>query len=137
VYAGLEAIFPDMLSRGNGGIGLIASVAGYMGLPNASVYGPGKAAMINLAELLYADLHSKGLNVYLINPGFVSTELTAKNSFAMPALQTTQQAAQSIFKGISNGDFEIHFPKRFTRTLKLIQCLPYRLRFALFSRFFK
>jgi short-subunit dehydrogenase len=105
-----------------------------MGLPNASVYGPSKAALINLAEILYGDLHPKGLDVYLINPGFVDTGLTEKNSFYMPALQTTQQAAAAIWRGISLGEFEIHFPFRFTQILKLLQLLPYRWRFFLIRR---
>jgi hypothetical protein len=67
------------MRRGSGGIAIVASVAGYFGLPNASVYGPSKAALINLAELLYVDLRPRGLSVYLINPGFVQTSLTAKN----------------------------------------------------------
>ncbi|MQQ99755.1 SDR family NAD(P)-dependent oxidoreductase [Glaciimonas soli] len=137
VYTGLATILPDMLSRGRGGIALIASVAGYMGLPNASVYGPSKAALINLAEILYSDLHPKGLNVYVVNPGFVKTELTAKNSFVMPALQTPQQAANAIWKGMSAGNFEIHFPHRVTQVMKFVQLLPYRWRFALLARFLK
>ena len=137
VYTGLATILPDLIARGTGGIGLIASVAGYMGLPNASVYGPSKAAMINLAEILYGDLHPKGLNVYLINPGFVKTHLTAKNDFTMPALQTPEQAATAIWHGISKGKFEIHFPRRFTQMLKLLQLLPYRCRFALLSNLVK
>ncbi|WP_297572773.1 SDR family NAD(P)-dependent oxidoreductase [uncultured Deefgea sp.] len=137
VYTGLATILPDLMARGSGGIGLIASVAGYMGLPNASVYGPTKAAMINLAEILYGDLHPKGLNVYLINPGFVKTHLTAKNDFTMPALQTPEQAASTIWHGISAGKFEIHFPWRFTQILKLLQLLPYRCRFALLSHLVK
>ncbi|WP_373975628.1 SDR family NAD(P)-dependent oxidoreductase [Chitinibacter sp. SCUT-21] len=137
VYCAIETVLPAMLARGRGGIGLIASVAGYMGLPNASVYGPSKAALINLAEILYSDLHPKGLDVYLINPGFVRTDLTAKNDFAMPALQTPQQAASAIWQGITDGAFEIHFPHRFTNTLKFLQLLPYRVRFALFERFLK
>lgn len=137
VYSGLATVLPDMLSRGTGGIAVIASVAGYLGLPNASVYGPSKAGLINLAEILYSDLHPKGLNVYLINPGFVKTELTAKNEFEMPALQTPQQAASAIWKGISSGRFEIHFPWRFTQVLKLLQLLPYRLRFGLLNHLLK
>ena len=135
VYSALATILPDMLASHSGGIALVASVAGYIGLPNASVYGPGKAALINLAEILYSDLHPKGINVYLINPGFVKTELTAKNTFAMPALQTPEAAARAIWKGIAAGRFEIHFPQRFTRFLKLLQMLPYRWRFALLQRF--
>jgi len=135
VYTALATVLPAMLTSGRGGIALVASVAGYMGLPNASVYGPGKAALINLAEILYSDLHVKGINVYLINPGFVKTGLTEKNSFTMPALQTTDEAARAIWSGIARGSFEIHFPQRFTRLLKLLQILPYRWRFALFQRF--
>ncbi|MGV7206730.1 SDR family NAD(P)-dependent oxidoreductase [Oxalobacteraceae bacterium A2-2] len=134
VYTGLATVLPDMLERGSGGIAIIASVAGYVGLPNASVYGPSKAALINLAELLYTELRPRGLSVYLINPGFVRTELTAKNDFSMPALQTPQDAAQAILRGMGAGEFEIHFPKRFTMLVKLLRWLPYRARFALLTR---
>jgi short-subunit dehydrogenase len=134
VYTGLATVLPAMLARGSGGIAIVASVAGYFGLPNASVYGPTKAALINLAELLYVDLRPRGLSVYLINPGFVQTPLTAKNEFAMPALQTPQAAARAIRAGIASGRFEIHFPRRFTLVLKFVRWLPYRLRFPLIAR---
>jgi len=136
VYSGLATVLPEMIRQGQGGIGLVASAAGYMGLPNASVYGPSKAALINLSEILYGDLHPKGINVYLINPGFVATGLTQKNSFYMPALITAQQAAESILRGFAIGQFEIHFPRRFTQVVKLVRLLPYRLRFYLFKRLF-
>jgi len=135
VYTGLATVLPAMLARGSGGIAIVASVAGYVGLPNASVYGPSKAALINLAELLYGDLHPRGLDVYLINPGFVQTPLTAQNTFAMPALQTPQAAARAIRRGLAAGLFEIHFPKRFTLVLKLLRWMPYRWRFALITHF--
>lgn len=134
VYSGLALVVPGMLARGQGGLALVASVAGYMGLPNASVYGPSKAALINLAEILYTDLHPRGINVHVINPGFVDTPLTQKNQFTMPALQTTEQAAASILRGFAQGRFEIHFPRSFTNLLKLIQLLPYRLRFSVMKR---
>lgn len=135
VYTGLATVLPAMLARGSGGIAIVASVAGYVGLPNASVYGPSKAALINLAELLYSDLRPRGLDVYLINPGFVQTSLTAQNTFAMPALQTPQDAARAIRRGLAAGQFEIHFPKRFTLLVKLLRWLPYRWRFAIIARF--
>lgn len=131
VYYGLETIVPGLLEQGHGSIALVGSVAGYMGLPKATVYGPTKAALINLAELLYAELHDKGLGVFLINPGFVKTRLTAGNDFHMPALLTTEAAAQAIMKGFSKGVFEIHFPKRFSLSLKLLHWLPQRLRLGI------
>ncbi len=117
-----------------GGIAFVASVAGYRGLPQALCYGPGKAALIHFAEVLHLDLAAKGIGVWLINPGFVSTQLTAKNNFAMPALLTPEQAAIATVDGFKSANFEIHFPKRFTWLMKLFAHLPYRWYFPLIRR---
>jgi short-subunit dehydrogenase len=117
------------------GIGIVASVAGYSGLPKALAYGASKAALINLTESLYFDLHPKGVAVYLINPGFVDTQLTQKNAFKMPALMSAEEAAQVMLKEMQHGAFEIHFPKRFTRWLKLLRLMPYCCYFSVVRRF--
>ncbi|MFT6590594.1 MAG: short-subunit dehydrogenase [Rhodoferax sp.] len=130
----LDAVLPAMLARGRGHISLVGSVAGYRGLPQSLAYGPTKAALINLAETLYQDLYDKGLGVSLINPGFVQTPLTATNQFKMPALLTPEQAAQAILQGWAQGNFEIHFPKRFTFWMKALRLLPYRAYFYLVKR---
>jgi NAD(P)-dependent dehydrogenase (short-subunit alcohol dehydrogenase family) len=116
----LDAVLPVLRRQGNGHLSLVSSVAGYRGLPNSIAYGPTKAALINLAETLYLDLHGLGIGTSVINPGFVETPLTAQNEFAMPALLTPEQAAQEILKGWAQGRFEIHFPKRFTLCLKAL-----------------
>ena len=118
-----------------GGIAFVASVAGYRGLPKALAYGPGKAALIHFAECLWYDLVPKGIGVWIVNPGFVATRLTDQNDFAMPALLTPEQAAAELVQGFAAGRFEIHFPKRFTRVMKLIAHLPYRWSFPLIRRF--
>ena len=118
-----------------GHISLVSSVAGFRGLPKSLAYGPTKAALINLAETLYLDLQPSGIAVSVINPGFVETPLTAQNQFKMPALLTPEQAAQEILKGWGRGDFEIHFPKRFTAWMKLMRLLPYRLYFPAIRKF--
>lgn len=129
-----SAVLPGLLAQGSGGIGIVASVAGYSGLPKALIYGASKAALVNFAETLYFDLHPKGLGVYLIMPGFVKTPLTDKNEFAMPNLITADEAAREIIAGLRAGEFEIHFPKAFTRKLKLLRMLPYRLYFSLIRK---
>ena len=130
----LSAVLPHFLARKAGHISLVSSVAGYRGLPQGLAYGPTKAALINLAETLYLDLHDKGIGVSIINPGFVQTPLTAANEFAMPALLTPAQAATAIIKGWKQGAFEIHFPKRFTLWMHALRLLPNRLFFGLVSR---
>jgi short-subunit dehydrogenase len=130
----LDAVLPALLARGVGHVSLVGSVAGYRGLPQSLAYGPTKAALINLAETLYLDLRPKGLGVSLINPGFVATPLTAGNPFPMPGLLTPAQAARAIVQGWGRGDFEIHFPKRFTLGMKALRCLPHRAFFFLLRR---
>ena len=133
-YYCLDAVVPQLLKQGAGAIGLVASVAGYGGLPKALVYGPTKAALINLSECLYLDLHAKGIGVYQINPGFVDTPLTAGNDFKMPDLMTADAAALAMVTGIERGEFHIHFPKRFTFGLRVARLLPYKLYFWLIHK---
>ena len=133
LYA-LHATIPVLLRQGHGHISLVSSVAGFRGLPKSLAYGPTKAALINLAETLYLDLQPYGIGVSIINPGFVQTPLTAQNDFHMPALITPQEAARQIIQGWERGTFDIHFPKRFSRVLKLLRLLPYTMYFALVRR---
>ena len=134
VFNCLAQALPLLLRQGAGGIGIVASVAGYGGLPKALAYGASKAALINLTESLYLDLHPRGIDVYQINPGFVATPLTAGNDFTMPALITAQQAAAAMLYGIERGRFHIHFPKRFTNSMRLARLLPYRAYFWLIRK---
>ncbi len=124
VYNTLAVVLPRLLAAGRGGLAVVSSVAGYRGLPRSLAYGPSKAALNNLAEALYLELHGHGVDVYLINPGFVRTPLTAANPFPMPALIDAQDAALAIVSGLARGRFEIHFPRRFTLVMKCLALLP-------------
>jgi len=130
----LAATLPLLTRQGDGHLSLVGSVAGFRGLPKALAYGPTKAALNNLAECLYMDLHPLGIGVSVINPGFVKTPLTAGNDFEMPALLTPDQAAQEILAGWRAGRFEIHFPRRFTGWLKLLRHLPHAWYFPAIHR---
>jgi NAD(P)-dependent dehydrogenase (short-subunit alcohol dehydrogenase family) len=129
VYNGLDVLLPVFAQQKTGGLALVSSVAGYRGLPKALAYGPGKAGLINLAESLYLDLSPQGIGVWLINPGFVATPLTAQNTFHMPGLISAEEAARQMVAGFASGAFEIHFPRRFTWWMKFLRLLPARLFF--------
>lgn len=137
-YAGalhlMDALVPALVMQGHGHLSLISSVAGFRGLPKSLAYGPTKAALTNLAENLYLDLGPLGVGVSVVHPGFVQTPLTAQNDFTMPALITPAEAAESMIADWERGAFEIHYPKRFTRAMKLLRLLPYRLFFPLVRR---
>jgi len=134
VIDALTVVVPQFLRQGSGGVAICSSVAGYRGLPTSLVYGATKAALINLAETLYLDLAPRGIGVWLVNPGFVKTPLTDRNEFKMPALIEADEAAEHVIAGLASGRFDIHFPKRFTRWLKLFRLLPYGIYFRLIHR---
>lgn len=135
-YQGALRVLSHIVKRLQPGahISLMASVAGYRGLPLCLAYSPTKAALNSLADVMYLDLAPRGMGVSVINPGFVATPLTEQNTFHMPALLTPEQAAQAILRGWAKGEFEIHFPRRFTRVLKLLRWLPNRWYFWLLHR---
>lgn len=130
----LEAVLPLLIAAGQGHLCLVGSVAGYRGLPLSLAYGPTKAALNNLAENLYLDLHPLGLGVSIVNPGFVETPLTAQNHFHMPALISPQEAAEQMIRGWARGRFEMNFPRRFTAWMRLLRCLPDAWYFAAVRR---
>ena len=130
----LSAVLPHFLARKAGHISLVSSVAGFRGLPQGLAYGPTKAALINLAETLYVDLQDSDIGVSLICPGFVETPLTAQNKFSMPGLIKPEQAADEILRGWAKGQFEIHFPKRFTLLMKALALLPAVLYFPVIRK---
>ena len=126
----IHALIPEMKKRG-GRLAIVASLAGYRGLPNASAYGPSKAALIQLAESLRAELQNTRLQIQLINPGFVKSALTEKNDFEMPFLMKADDAAKRIRRGLEKNNFEIAFPSPLVRRMKLLRMLPYSLYFYL------
>jgi NAD(P)-dependent dehydrogenase (short-subunit alcohol dehydrogenase family) len=135
----LDAVLPALRTVAAQGqaahISLVGSVAGFRGLPQGLAYGPTKAALIHLAEVLYLDLRPLGLGVSIVNPGFVETPLTAGNDFRMPALLEPEAAAAAVVRGWEQGRFHIHFPRRFTNVLLGLRLLPYRAYFAVVRRF--
>lgn len=118
----LEALLPKL---GQGAhLSLMGSSATYLPFSRAQAYGASKAGVAYLARSLSLDLKPHGIAVSVICPGFVKTPLTDKNDFAMPMLITSEAAAQYIYKGITKGKREIHFPYKFTLLLKLLAMLP-------------
>jgi len=134
VVHGLAAILPRMVARRAGHVAVVASVAGYAGLPSAAAYGATKAALINMAEALKPELDAAGVAITVVNPGFVRTPLTDRNDFAMPFLMEVDDAARRIVTGLARRPFELAFPRRFVVLLKLLRAAPYPLFFALTRR---
>ncbi|MEC9342906.1 MAG: SDR family NAD(P)-dependent oxidoreductase [Pseudomonadota bacterium] len=129
VVHALAALVPRMRTRGRGHIAIVASIAGYRGLPRSAAYGPTKAALINLAETLKIELARFGITVSVVNSGFVDTPMTRDNPFPMPSLMPVQDAARQLLAGLEQERYEIIFPRGFVYVLKLLRIMPNRLYF--------
>jgi NAD(P)-dependent dehydrogenase (short-subunit alcohol dehydrogenase family) len=130
-----EPLLKQMDRQGGGHFAVIASVAGYFGLPRSAAYSSTKAGLINLLETMRTELAPRNIKVRMIAPGFVKSELTDKNDFPMPFLMETDEAARRIVDGLTGSDrFEIAFPKRMVWLMKTIRWLPYPVFFWLTSK---
>lgn len=130
----LAPLVPRLIERKSGHIAVVASLAGYRGLPTAAAYGATKAGVINMCEALRPDLAQYNVRLSLINPGFVKTPLTDQNEFPMPFLISADDAAEYVIRGLRRHAFETAFPWRFAVMMKALKILPDRLFFALTRR---
>jgi NAD(P)-dependent dehydrogenase (short-subunit alcohol dehydrogenase family) len=130
----LVPVVERFVVRRGGRIAIVASLAGYRGLPTASAYGASKAALINMCEALRPELRAAGVVLSVVTPGFVRTPLTDRNPFPMPFLIDADVAARRIVRGLATNRFEITFPRRFSYLMKLLRILPYGLYFAITRR---
>jgi short-subunit dehydrogenase len=129
------AALPSMRAKGRGQLCFMGSVAGYRGIPRAALYCASKAALIAHAEALRTDLAHVGIDVSVVNCGFVRTPMVAANDFPMPGIIEADDAARRILAGLATRRFEIAFPLLVVLQTKLMRVLPYWLYFALMRRF--
>ena len=130
----LDPLLKAMLSRRRGQIAIVASLAGYGGIPGSVAYGSAKAAMITMAEALRLTHAGDGLTIQVVNPGFVATAMTAPNDYPMPFMMSAEAAAAGIVDGLARGGFEISFPRRLVWTMKVAFLLPYAIWLPLMAR---
>lgn len=128
------AVLPAMVARGRGHVVLTGSLAGFRGLPGSIGYGASKAGVMNLAESLYADLRGSGVDVQVVNPGFIRTRLTDKNDFTMPGIMEPEAAARIYFEALNDDSFKRSFPLGFSTLFRAGQFLPDWIWYRLFRR---
>ena len=126
-------VVPQMVTRDQGHIVITSSLTGFRGLPGSIGYTASKAATMSLAECMYADLRKTGVQVQVVNPGFIKTQLTDKNDFKMPFLMEPEEAAQEVFEHMGGDDFKKSFPWAFSLLFRGSQFLPDWLYYRIFS----
>jgi short-subunit dehydrogenase len=125
VINGIAAVLPSMLARKSGHITIMGSLFGYVGWPGSGAYGASKAALINLAESLKLELAGTGVDLTLINPGFVDTPLNASYDAKKKLyVMSKERCARKILEKLGKRPYEIAFPPQVEGFLKTMRSLP-------------
>ena len=138
VINGVAAVLPSMLARRSGHVAIMGSLFGYSGWPGNGAYGASKAAVINLAESMKLELEGTGVDLTIINPGFVDTPLNAaydpkKKLFVM----SKERCARKILDKLGKKPYEIAFPPQVASFLKSVRSLPRSVSFPAIRAFIK
>ncbi|MEG6507448.1 SDR family NAD(P)-dependent oxidoreductase [Methyloligella sp. 2.7D] len=133
----IAAVLPAMLARRSGHVTLMGSLFGYSGWPGNGGYGASKAAVINLAESLKLELKGTGVDLTLVSPGFVNTNLNASYKGKKHFVMSPQRCAKQILKRLDRRPYEIAFPIQVALFLKFARAMPHAIGFAMIRAFIK
>lgn len=122
--ATLTAALPGMLARDRGHLVAMASLAAVRGLPDSAAYAGSKAFLRSFMESLRLDLSTTRVRTTAVFPGFVKSEMTAGNRFAMPFLLDTDDAAARIGRAIFAQRAELWFPWQMALAARALRLVP-------------
>ena len=120
----VEAVLPEMLSRGSGHLVVISSLAAYRGLPKSAAYCASKAGVSAFFESLRLDLKPHGIDVTIIHPGFIKTPLTAGRQAQMPFLMEVDEAVAKIVGAIEKKKKSYAFPWQLASIVRAGMIMP-------------
>lgn len=123
----IEQLLPDFLSRKEGTVVGVSSLADNRGYSGSGFYCASKAAVTNYLEGLRVELKPHEIKVITVKPGFVKTPMTAQNKFKMPMLMAPEKAARIIVDGIKKEKRIIQFPAPMVWLTRIVGLLPGRI----------
>lgn len=120
----VAAVLPQMIERGAGQLVAISSLAGVRGLPKSAAYSASKAGMTALFESVRLDTRSKGIDVTIIQPGFIKTPLTSGRSSKMPFIMELEDAVPLFLRAIEKKKKFSAFPWQLAAIVKAGKIFP-------------
>lgn len=120
----VAAVLPHMLERGKGQVVAISSLAGFRGLPKSAAYSASKAGMTAFFESVRLDVAHKGIDVTIIQPGFIKTPLTAGRHNKMPFLMDLEDAIPHFIRAIEKKKRFAAFPWQLATLVRAGRIFP-------------
>lgn len=120
----IYAVIGDMIERKSGHIVGISSLAGFRGLPKSAAYSASKAGMTAFFESVRLDHAKNGIDVTVIQPGFIKTPLTSGRANKMPFLMELGQAIPHFIRAIERKKRFAAFPWQLAAIVRLGKFMP-------------
>lgn len=120
----IHAVLPAMLERTSGHLVGISSLAGFRGLPKSAAYSASKAGMTAFFESVRLDVAAKGVDVTIIQPGFIRTPLTAARANTMPFLMELDDAIPHFVRAIEKKKKYAAFPWQLATIVRAGKFMP-------------
>jgi NADP-dependent 3-hydroxy acid dehydrogenase YdfG len=120
----VHAVLPAMIERGQGQLVAVSSLAGIRGLPKSAAYSASKAGMTAFFESVRLDTIGKGIDVTIIQPGFILTPLTAGRTQNMPFLMNLNDAIPMFIRAIEKKKKFASFPFQLASIVRAGKIFP-------------
>lgn len=118
------AVLPAMIERRSGHLVAISSLAGIRGLRKSAAYCASKAGMTAFFESVRLDVAEHGIDVTIIQPGFIKTPLTSGRNHKMPYLLELDDAIPHFIRAIERRKKFAAFPWQLASIVRLGKIMP-------------
>jgi short-subunit dehydrogenase len=123
VVNSVSAVLGEMVEQGSGHLVVNSSLAAYRGLPKSAAYCASKAAISSFFEALRIDLKGTGVDVTIIHPGFVKTNMI-RTIARTPYLMEVDHAVRKIVRAIEKRKKGYAFPWQLAALARACKLLP-------------
>lgn len=120
----VHAVLPQMLERKSGQLVAISSLAGFRGIPKSAAYSASKAGMTAFFESVRLDVLHRGVDVTIIQPGFIKTPLTEGRKSKMPFRMELEDALPYFLRAIEKRKKFAAFPWQIATIVRAGRMFP-------------
>jgi NAD(P)-dependent dehydrogenase (short-subunit alcohol dehydrogenase family) len=128
VINGIRLAVPPMRARGRGQVVVVASAASRLAPPGEATYAATKHAVLGYCTAVRAELRGTGVDVSVLMPAVVATDLAAGTSSGLVEPLTPQQVADAIHSLIRRPRPELYLPALAGAVAAFLALQPARLR---------
>jgi NAD(P)-dependent dehydrogenase (short-subunit alcohol dehydrogenase family) len=131
VIHGTQEAMRRMVPRGTGHIVNMSSIAGRTGFPYLATYCAVKHGVAGLSEAARVELRGTGIEVSLVTPSVVRTELSAGLADSRVKSVSPEEVADEVVSALKFPRFDVYVPRSNGVLVQMTAILPRRVREAI------